>query len=163
MMSKETRHPATCDTGWPWAQEHLAQVSRAATDVTANQIGIVPLHILRPHHRTRGNAVPKAGSKAFHLFFDRLCHVAGKTVWHMAITPRRMLPAGAREGSNKLACVNKTYGRSETFPATAAVPTRKSHPACPPDAQSRLVRTQLPAMGRAGAKPNPAYKRLGHT
>src|ERR1051326_490787 len=73
------------------SQKHLAQVSRPAADVPSNQIRIMPFHLHRSHQRTRSNAVLEAGSKSFHLVFNRLSHVASESVWHMAVTPCRVL------------------------------------------------------------------------
>src|SRR5580765_1639420 len=73
-------------------QKNLAQVNRAAADVSSDQVRNVPFHVRRSHDRPRGDAILEAGSETFHLVFNRLGRVAGKSVGHMAVTPRRVLP-----------------------------------------------------------------------
>src|SRR5262249_35127013 len=84
---------------WNQAQsrpgDHLPDVLTAAADIAANVIRVVTLHFHRRHGVSADDAVPEARSEPLNLRFDTVCHIHGRTVRYVAVSPCGVFVAGS--------------------------------------------------------------------
>src|SRR5213078_3696090 len=79
------------------SREQLRDILRAAVDVAADEIGIMPLKIGGKPYLSRQDALAKTGRETLDLILDPLRHVDFAAVGNMTISPRGMLTGrGAR-------------------------------------------------------------------
>ena len=98
------------------AGEQLAQVGDAAGDVAADVVGVVRLDLGRGGAAAAEDRSPEAGGEAFDLALDRIGHVDGRPVGHVAVGPQRVATR-RRPGAVEQARLGDEHERTLRVPA----------------------------------------------
>jgi hypothetical protein len=98
------------------AREQLAEIVRAATDITTDQAWVSRLHIRALQNVTFEYTIAESRRESLDLCFDSCAHVEGRTVWHMTIGPERVMTPWC-SAAVKHALLRKEYKWSLRMPA----------------------------------------------
>src|ERR1035441_7011655 len=82
-------------------EEELAYIERPATEIAADEVGIVAFHGGRAENVARQNALAEAGGKALHLRLNGIRHFHRRSVGHVAVGPSGVLSLGSAGGIEK--------------------------------------------------------------